>query len=35
MLDDVRARELRVLPVCPFVRAYVQRHPEYTDLVHS
>ena len=33
MLDDIRARELRVLPVCPFVRAYVERHPEYADLV--
>jgi predicted GNAT family acetyltransferase len=33
MLDDVRARGLRVLPICPFVRAYVRRHPEVRDLV--
>jgi uncharacterized protein len=32
-LDDVRARGLRVVPVCPFVRAYIRRHPEYADLV--
>jgi predicted GNAT family acetyltransferase len=33
-LDDVRARGLRVLPQCPFVRTYIQRHPdEYGDLV--
>jgi hypothetical protein len=32
-LDDARARDLEVLPHCPFVAAYVQRHPEYTDLV--
>ena len=32
-LDDLRARGLSVVPVCPFVRAYVQRHPEYADLV--
>jgi uncharacterized protein len=32
-LDDVRARGLRVFPICPFVRAYIQRHPEYADLV--
>jgi predicted GNAT family acetyltransferase len=32
-LDDVRARGLKVLVVCPFVRAYIQRHPEYADLV--
>ena len=32
-LDDARARGLVVLPFCPFVRAYIQRHPEYLDLV--
>jgi hypothetical protein len=32
-LDDVRARHKRVRLVCPFVTAYVQRHPEYADLV--
>ncbi|MCW2983467.1 MAG: N-acetyltransferase [Conexibacter sp.] len=32
-LDDARARELAVLPFCPFVNGYVERHPEYRDLV--
>ena len=32
-LDDVRRRGLAVLPICPFVRSYVERHPEYLDLV--
>lgn len=32
-LDDVRARGLRFVPLCPFVAAYVRRHPEYADLV--
>jgi uncharacterized protein len=32
-LDDARARELAVLPFCPFVNAYIQRHREYVDLV--
>ena len=27
-LDDIRSRGLRVVPVCPFVAAYVRRHPE-------
>ena len=27
-LDDIRARGLRVAPVCPFVAAYLRRHPE-------
>lgn len=34
-LDDVRAKDLKVLPVCPFVSQYLQRHPEdYTELVY-
>ena len=32
-LDDLRARELRIVPLCPFVGAYLRRHPEYEDLV--
>ncbi len=32
-LDDIRARGLRLVPVCPFVAAYLLRHPEYSDLV--
>jgi predicted GNAT family acetyltransferase len=32
-LDDVRARGLKMRPYCPFVAAYIRRHPEYEDLV--
>ncbi|MDX6583145.1 MAG: uncharacterized protein QOI10_2329 [Solirubrobacterales bacterium] len=32
-LDDARARGLDVLPFCPFVKAYITKHPEYLDLV--
>jgi len=32
-LDDIRTRGLRVVPYCPFVAAYILRHPEYEDLV--
>jgi predicted GNAT family acetyltransferase len=32
-LDDVRRRNLRIVPICPFVEAYIERHPEYDDLV--
>lgn len=31
-LDDVRARGLRALAVCPFVLGWIRRHPEYADL---
>jgi uncharacterized protein len=32
-LDDVRSRGLRITPRCPFISAYIKRHPEYQDLV--
>ncbi|MBS1878681.1 MAG: N-acetyltransferase [Actinobacteria bacterium] len=32
-LDDARSRGLAVLPFCPFVRGYIERHPDYLDLV--
>ena len=32
-LDDVRARGGSVVPRCPFVRGWIERHPEYADLV--
>lgn len=32
-LDDMRARGMRVVPLCPFFRSYIARHPEYEDLV--
>ena len=32
-LDQARAAGQKVAPRCPFVRAYVDRHPEYADLV--
>ena len=32
-LDDVRAREGMVIPLCPFIAAWMKRHPEYDDLI--
>jgi uncharacterized protein len=32
-LDDVRDRGLQAVPLCPFIAAYIERHPEYQDLV--
>ncbi|MFG1884990.1 GNAT family N-acetyltransferase [Micromonospora sp. NPDC049102] len=32
-LDQVRARGARVVPQCPFVAAFIDKHPEYADLV--
>ena len=33
VLGDVRARGLKIEPVCPFVADYLERHPEHADLV--
>lgn len=32
-LDASRAEGLAVLPFCPFVNTYINKHPEYADLV--
>ncbi|SDA27227.1 GNAT family N-acetyltransferase [Sphingomonas sp. NFR15] len=32
-LDSARDRKLKVIPQCPFVAAYIERHPEYRDLL--
>lgn len=32
-LSDARANGLMVVPLCPHVLAYLERHPEYGDLV--
>jgi predicted GNAT family acetyltransferase len=32
-LRDLHARGLRVIPVCPYVRAWLHRHPEQADLL--
>jgi predicted GNAT family acetyltransferase len=33
VLDSARERHLAVLPYCPFVRSWMDEHPEYTDLI--
>ncbi len=33
VLERLRARGQSVLPVCPFVRAYIGAHPDFLDLV--
>ena len=32
VLEHARAHGLKVRPLCPFVAAYMQRHPEYNDV---
>ncbi len=32
-LEFTRDNDLKVIPICPFVTAYLRRHPEYHPLV--
>jgi uncharacterized protein len=32
-LDDAREQGLTVVPLCPFIAGYIDRHPQYRDLV--
>ncbi len=34
-LDDTRQRGRHVRPVCPYVDAWIKRHPDYADLVEA
>lgn len=34
-LDDTRQRGRRVRPLCPYVDAWIKRHPDYADLVED
>jgi predicted GNAT family acetyltransferase len=33
VLEHVRSRGLRIVPECEFIAAFIQRHPEFADLV--
>jgi uncharacterized protein len=33
VLESARERELAVLPLCPFAREWIARHPDYLSLV--
>lgn len=32
-LDTVRSKGLKLNPVCPFIKGYVDKHPDYADLL--
>lgn len=34
-LEYAREHGLKVLPYCPFVASYIERHPEYAGLVRT
>jgi predicted GNAT family acetyltransferase len=34
-LDDIRGKGGTVVPVCPFIKKWIGKHPDYRDLVAS
>ena len=34
-LDDVRGTARKVLPLCPFIKGWIEHHCEYVDLVYG
>lgn len=32
VMQEVRLEGIKVLPLCPYARAWMQRHPEFKDL---
>lgn len=34
-LDDVRSRGEHVIARCPFIKAWIEKHPDYQDLLTS
>jgi uncharacterized protein len=33
VLDDIRRRDLKVVPCCGYVRSFIARNPEFNDLL--
>lgn len=32
-LDDIRRQGKQVNPICPFIKGWIEKHPDYQDLV--
>jgi len=32
LVDDARANDIKIVPLCPFVKAQLARHPEWSDV---
>ncbi len=32
-LEDIKSREMQLMPLCPFVAAYIKRHEEWNEIL--
>jgi predicted GNAT family acetyltransferase len=35
MVEDARANGITIVPLCPFVRAMYEKHPEWSDVMQA
>lgn len=35
LIEDARAKGVKVVPVCPFIRAMFEKHPEWSDVMQA
>lgn len=35
LVADARAEDFKIIPLCPFVKARYQRHPEWSDVMDT
>ncbi len=35
MVQDVRARGVKIVPLCPFTKATLEKHPEWQDVLKT
>lgn len=35
LIADARAEGFKIVPLCPYVKAQYQRHPEWADVMHE
>ncbi|MDR1973750.1 MAG: N-acetyltransferase [Bacteroidales bacterium] len=34
-LEDIKTKEMKIVPLCPFVAVYVKRHPEWNEFIRE
>ena len=35
LVKDARSQDFRIIPLCPYVKAQLQKHPEWADVFQS